>query len=518
MIPSNVRFLALRALVFALFVSGVAGCATNPVTGKRELALIPEGQEIAMGTEHYLPTQQSQGGIYTVDPALTNYVNEVGQRLAAVSDRPLPYEFVVLNNSVPNAWALPGGKIAVNRGLLTELSSEAELAAVLGHEVVHAAAKHSANAMQRGMLLQGLLLASVIASSDSEYANFIVGGAQIGAQLISQKYGRDAELESDLYGIEYMKRAGYDPAAAVNLQQTFVRLSEGRQTNWLEGLFSSHPPSQERVDANRQTVAQLGAGGETGEARFKERMSYLQQKQPAYDAFDESMATAIKGDLPAALAQINRAIALEPKEPRFYGMRGDILLAQNKFAPATKEFDKALSLDDGYFEYYLGRGMANLKLGNTARARTDLEASNRLLPTAIASNELGQLLLARGDRAGAKAYFEMAMGGSGPVGQSASNAYARLDIADNPNKYVEARAAMSEERELLAVLKNHTNATITNVQVAFEATINGKRAARMVNIGSIGPGQQGNLSSGWKFAETDIVSDVRVQTVAARVD
>ena len=120
----------------------LTGCVINPVTGDRELALVSAEQEIAIGEQQYEPSQQMQGGEYTLDPELTSYVAGVGQKLAAVSDRQLPYEFVVLNSSVPNAWALPGGKIAVNRGLLTELDSEAELAAVLGHEIVHAAARH----------------------------------------------------------------------------------------------------------------------------------------------------------------------------------------------------------------------------------------------------------------------------------------------------------------------------------------------------------------------------------------
>jgi predicted Zn-dependent protease len=110
-----------------------------------------------------------QGGDYSLDPALTAYVAGVGQKLAAVSDRALPYEFVVLNSSVPNAWALPGGKIAVNRGLLMELQSEAELAAVLGHEIVHAAARHGALAMQRGILLQTAVLATQVAAQRSSY-------------------------------------------------------------------------------------------------------------------------------------------------------------------------------------------------------------------------------------------------------------------------------------------------------------------------------------------------------------
>ncbi|MEJ2181579.1 MAG: M48 family metalloprotease, partial [Gammaproteobacteria bacterium] len=115
----------LNAVKIAILISAVTafnGCGTNPVTGETEFQLVSEGQEISIGQENYLPSQQSQGGAYVTDPELSRYVNSVGQKLAKVSDRPnLPYEFVVLNNSVPNAWALPGGKIAVNRGLLLEL-------------------------------------------------------------------------------------------------------------------------------------------------------------------------------------------------------------------------------------------------------------------------------------------------------------------------------------------------------------------------------------------------------------
>ncbi len=139
----------------------------------------------------------------------------MGQKLAAVADRRLPYEFVVLNSSVPNAWALPGGKIAVNRGLLTELHNEAELAAVLGHEIVHAAARHGAKAQERGTLMQvGMAAAQIgaaIGGVDQNVANLAIQGAGVGAQMIQQKYSREQELESDQYGMKYMKAAGYDP-------------------------------------------------------------------------------------------------------------------------------------------------------------------------------------------------------------------------------------------------------------------------------------------------------------------
>jgi predicted Zn-dependent protease len=133
----------IRNVNFAAAILSLAACAVNPVTGDRDLILLSGTQELAMGAKNYVPMQQSQGGPYDIDSALTRYVEEVGARVAAASGVDLPYEFVVLNNSVPNAWALPGGKIAINRGLLTEMGSEAELAAVLGHEVVHAARRRA---------------------------------------------------------------------------------------------------------------------------------------------------------------------------------------------------------------------------------------------------------------------------------------------------------------------------------------------------------------------------------------
>src|SRR5690606_15389188 len=131
------------------------------------------------------------------------------------------------------------------------LDNEAELAAVLGHEITHAAARHTAQTLERGMLLQLGVAAVGAAASDSDYAGLAVGAGAVGAQIISSRYGRDAELEADHYGMEYMSKAGYDPQAAVSLQKTFVKLSEGQNASWLQGLFASHPPSQERVERNQ---------------------------------------------------------------------------------------------------------------------------------------------------------------------------------------------------------------------------------------------------------------------------
>ena len=177
----------------------ISACGTNPVTKKREFQIVSESQEISIGKQNYGPTRQSQGGDYILDPELTAYVQSIGNKLAAVSDRQLPYEYAIINDSTPNAWAMPGGKIAFNRGLLYELNNEAELAAVMGHEMVHAAARHGAKGMERGLFLQGAMIAVGIGAQNTDYSKLIVGGAQVGAQLVTSKYGRDAKSESDLY-------------------------------------------------------------------------------------------------------------------------------------------------------------------------------------------------------------------------------------------------------------------------------------------------------------------------------
>ena len=483
----------------------LTGCAVNPVTGERELGFVSEGQELSIGQEQYGPSQQSQGGQFSVDPELTRYVQGVGDRLAAVSDRQLPYEFVVLNNSVPNAWALPGGKIAVNRGLLVELNNEAELAAVIGHEIVHAAARHGAQAMERGMLLQGAMIVGAIAAQGTDYADYIVGGAQLGAQLLTQQYGRDAERESDAYGIRYMVEAGYDPAAAVSLQQTFVRLSEGRQTNWLEGLFASHPPSQERVENNRALVAQLRAeghtGGELGEERYQEAISFLKRTQPAYDAFAEAEQLIAQDRLEDASDKLQEAIRAVPQEARFRGLQADILVYQRRYAAAVDVYDEAIERDPEYFDYYLGRGVAYSRQGQQSRATRDLEASIALLPTALAMNELGTLSLAANDRNAAKQYFQVAASAQGLVGQQAQASFVRLDVADNPAGYVAVQPFLTQNGRLAARLQNRAPVALDNISVEFRAVVNGRVVSNTAVVRSMDAGQGGELDSGIPFPQ-----------------
>ena len=456
---------AARRVAWASIALSVTGCLVNPVTGERELGWVSDAAAIEIGREQYVPSQQMQGGLYKVDRGLTEYVSRVGQRVAAQSGVALPYEFVVLNNSVPNAWALPGGKLAVNRGLLTELANEAELAAVLGHEVVHAAARHGAQQIERGTLLQVGLLAAAIGASGSEYAGAVLGAGQLGATLITQKFGRDAETEADYYGTEFMARAGYDPRAAVTLQETFVRLAGEKRQDWLSGLFASHPASTERVANNRARVAQLGVTGELGKEPYDRAMAYVRSKQEAYEAYDEARKiVGNDGGGAKALALLEKAVAAEPKEAIFHGLRGDIRLNQKKYADAVTHYDRAIALDDQFFSYYLGRGLANSRLDRNAAAKRDLERSVQLLPTAVAYNELGRFAEEADDLDSAVRYYRTAAQSQSEVGAAAAARLVAIDLPRRPGEYIRTEVGVVEGRPALAVT-NLTSMPLSDVVV-----------------------------------------------------
>lgn len=405
----------------------LAGCSVNPVTGEKQLSLIGEGQELAMGAEQYTPTQQTQGGQFYIDPELSLYVREVGQKLARVSDRPdLPYEFVVLNSSVPNAWALPGGKIAINRGLLSKLEDEAQLASVLGHEIVHAAASHSVQRMQKGMLISAGVAGLGFALSDNQWAGLLMGGAAVGAQLALAQYGQGDELESDHYGMLYMKEAGYDPQAAVELQEIFLEMSKGQQAGFVDGLFATHPPSAKRVRENSELVSKIGGGGYRGADVYRRKTATLRRVQPAYDAHDKAMKLASEGEMKAALAKVNEAIDLLPREAMFFSLRGRIYQAQNKPDKASADFDKAVSMYPEMFMYRLHNGLNALKLNNLSKARENLTRANEVVPTSIAFLRLGDVAVKANNRDQAIAYYSKAAESGGDIAEEARRKLAAL--------------------------------------------------------------------------------------------
>ena len=481
-----------RAVGLLLLLLAISGCAVNPVTGQRELTLVSTEREIAIGRQQYAPAQQMQGGVYRTDAELTEYVNRVGQAVAAHSGVDLPYEFVVLNHSVPNAWALPGGKIAINRGLLTELRNEAELAAVLGHEVAHAAARHGAKRIERGLITQGLMIGTAVVAGGQEYGGQLMQGAQLAAGLLTQKYSRDAEREADFYGTHFMAKAGYDPYGAVTLQETFLRLSGERRTDFIQGLFASHPPSAERVTNNKGLVKRLHkegyANGKFGQTDYARALQPVKSTLPAFAAYDEAQKLYNEKNLDGALAAVNKALSLSNREAVFHGLRGAIRFQQNRFADSITNFDRAIRADDSYFVYHLQRGLAHAKNKNRNSAKADLNRSLKLLPTSTAFQALGQIAESEGNSDAAKRYYAQASQGGGQAAQTALVSLVRLELPAQPNKYIRAQAGRDGQGRYILQVINSAPVTVVDLQIRLEVALDGRVRSLTVPIPRLGPG------------------------------
>lgn len=485
----------------ALLTLAFGGCATNPVTGKNEISIISEAWELKTGRQQYAPARQSQGGDYLADAGVQAYVNEVGQKVAAVSDRKLPYEFSVINNSVPNAWALPGGKISINRGLLTELSSEAELAAVLGHEVVHSAARHGAKGVERGTILQATTVVAGIATANTDYGKYVAIGAGVGAQLINSRYGRSAESESDRYGMDYMSRAGYNPQGAVDLQQTFVDLSGQKDSNFLQGLFASHPPSKQRLEANRTYAQTLPKGGITGKARYQQVMERLNKTKPAYEDYEKARQSAKENRPKEARKLVNKAIKVEPNEGHFHSFLGDLELDAKRYTSAQNAYSEAIDLNPGFFYSYLQSGITSEKQGALSQAKSRLNRSIELLPTAQAYNALGNIAERQGDTDQAREYFAAASQDPSESGQAALNSLIKIDVARDPGAYISIRYGRNEFAAIQVETANRAPRAFNNVVLSInyidqrgrarisqrQIELLGASEAKLINTGLISP-------------------------------
>lgn len=217
-------------------------CATNPVSGKKQVVLMSEAQEIAMGKEAD-PQIIAQFGLYE-DKALQDFIMEKGKQMAAISHRPkLDYQFRVLDSDVLNAFAVPGGYVYFTRGIMAHFNNEAEFAGVLGHEIGHIAARHSVEQQRNAILGQIGIIAGVVLAPD--LARFAETASQ-GLGLLLLKFSRDAERESDRLGVEYSSKIGYDANEMAGFFKTLERKSTARGKGELPGFLSTHPNPGDR--------------------------------------------------------------------------------------------------------------------------------------------------------------------------------------------------------------------------------------------------------------------------------
>ena len=310
--------LALRLVTILSVMALVVSCARNPVTGEREFTLISESQEIELGQQADQDISQSMG-LYE-DEAWQEYVDELGQRMAADSERPdLPWTFRVLDDPTVNAFALPGGYIYLTRGILAHFSSEAEMAGVLGHEIGHVTARHGVQQVSRAQLAElGLGIGTVLAPELQAFED--VAAAGLGLLFLS--YGRDAERQADDLGLKYMTAEGYDPREMAATFEMLAAASGAADGERLPGWLSTHPDPMERRDRILEEVEE----GRVEVGDRVEREAYVQRldgmpfgQDPREGFFDDGVfhhpEMTFRMTFPEGWQTVNRPDAVQGMHP-----------------------------------------------------------------------------------------------------------------------------------------------------------------------------------------------------------
>ena len=423
----------IRFFWLLVFLVILAGCAVNPVTGRNELAIMsvtPE-QEAKLGKKSFDRALQTMGGVYP-DASINAYVDRVGQRIARRSHRPsLHYSFKVVNDSSPNAFALPGGFIAVTRGLLINLADEAQLAAVLGHEIGHVTARHSVQGMQRSTLL-GVTVGLMGALAGEEYGKLVSDIGGVTANLIDKSYSREQESEADRLGIDYMVRTGYAPQGAVELQEIFYRkIESGQNPDWLSGLFRSHPFSRERLDANRAYIrskyATIRSTYGLDRNRFRQHIAPLLKTEAAYALYDQARKLEGGGQFEAAIETYHKAMQQAPQHGLLLTALGMAYLRQEDLIPARRYLLKAVNVDPAFYRSRMGLGYIELQHKQPAKAAEQLKKSLKLMPTVQAAYLLGEAEEDQGRLAQARNLYQAVVrADTGKLGRAAAARLKRL--------------------------------------------------------------------------------------------
>lgn len=263
--PSRGRLILGLLIAAVSVVMYLSKSSRNELTGEVQQVSLTAKEEVALGLQA-LPSLTRQYGGASTSPA-ARYVEEVGRRVVSRSSAAksgYPFRFTLLaDRRTINAFALPGGPVFITEALLLRLGDEAQLAGVLGHEVGHVVGRHGAQQLAKAELAQGLVLATGVASDDANQARL----AAVVGQLVTMKYGRDDELQSDELGVRFMAEAGYDPAAMLDVMKVLQRAGGGRSVEF----FSTHPNPENRLERIEALVRARAGGGERGEEAWRAR-------------------------------------------------------------------------------------------------------------------------------------------------------------------------------------------------------------------------------------------------------
>lgn len=296
-----------------------------------------------------------------------------------------------------------------------------------------------------------------------------------------------------------------------------MRLSNDQRSDWLSGLFASHPPSQERVDTNIETARSLPQGGMRGEREYQAIMREANAVKPAYEAYDEGRKALSEEKIDEALTLAKKALDLFPAEANFHALRGDIRLVQDNYDGAVTNYTRAIERRDNFFYYHLQRGLARKEMGDTDAAATDLQRSLALMPTAPAHFALGEIAHARGNREEAIEHYKVVATTGGEYGQAATAELVKLDLSTNPGAYINYGCSADGNGNLIVSVKNETPVRVDGVEVAVQySDSSGRQQQQRFGInGQIRPGQVASVNTGLGPYTTG--ANCPVQVVSAQV-
>lgn len=385
--PHAEKQLSRREFIWmaSLSTAGLAaGCATNPVSGKSQLMLMSEAQEIQLDKQHS-PRQFSMDYGPVQDTKLNDYLQETGTKMAKHTHRPqMPYSFRAVNATYVNAYAFPGGSIATTRGILLSLENEAELAALLGHELGHVNARHSAEQMSKGTLTQAVLMGATIAASTQGegWGQLAQIAGMVGGSALLARYSRDNERQADSLGMEYMVRSQYSPEGMVGLMDVLKGLSK-HKPGISQVLFSSHPMSTERYDTavgRAKSSYPQAQKNPVHRERYMDMTADLRKKKGAIETMQKAEIDMARKKFPQAEKSLGQALMQAPGDYAGLMMMSKCLLAQKKNTEAKQFADKAKQVYPQEAQAYHASGFAAIRLKQYNKALSDFGRYDQLLP------------------------------------------------------------------------------------------------------------------------------------------
>lgn len=360
------------------------GCETSPITGELQFLLISEDSEIRIDKQHS-PHQLSADYGTLQDKTLSGYIDQTGRKISTLTHRPhMPYSFHGVNATYVNAYAFPGGTIAATRGILLALEDEAELAALLGHELGHVNARHTAQRMSRGVLANLLVsgVAAYIRAESAAHARLASKIGMIGAGALLASYNRDDEREADALGLEYMVRAGYNPKGLVELMDMLRNMSK-RRPNVVELMFATHPMSDERYRAAVKAIEEKYRNAQKYPLHKERYMDYTVRLRAIRAAIEEmqngerEMARERYRD---AEIHFQNALKQAPEDYAGLLMMSKCQMAQGRYTMAQRYIDKAKLVYPEEAQAYHLSGFAKIKRNNYDSAYEEFIMYEKLLP------------------------------------------------------------------------------------------------------------------------------------------